>query len=441
MNTASIRIDDLPYGRFHYKTIALTFGAHMNDGYMIGLISMAFTLLTPDMKLDSFWQGVIGSSMLFGLFIGSMIAGIISDRFGRQKIFLYSFVLIALGSFLQYFAPDPLSLTLCRILIGIGVGGDYSVGHALLAEFLPRKNRGAILGSFSVIWTFGYVAATFVGTAIIQADLGADAWRLILGSSVIPALLVLFARRGFPESPRWLLNQGREKEATEILKKHLGDNVVLGDETVDVSHSGFKALFTRRYIKRTIFNCTFFVCLVMPYFAIYTFLPSILEAMNLAESFTTDLMLNVMLLLGAVLGIWCTIQFSRRGFLIGAFVILTVLLFVLAVLPGNQHVLLIALFALFTLVLSAVSNLVGVFPAESFPTEVRSSGIGFATSISRLGSAMSTFLLPTFMRDYGVNTTMLILTAILLVGTIVSAMWAPETKSLTLAQAAKVTDA
>jgi putative MFS transporter len=116
-------------------------------------------------------------------------------------------------------------------------------------------------------------------------------------------------------------------------------------------------------------------------------------------------------------------------------------LFVLAVLPGNQHVLLIALFALFTLVLSAVSNLVGVFPAESFPTEVRSSGIGFATSISRLGSAMSTFLLPTFMRDYGVNTTMLILTAILLVGTIVSAMWAPETKSLTLAQAAKVTDA
>jgi putative MFS transporter len=438
MNAETIRIDDLPLGKFHYRIIALTFGAHLTDGYILGLIGIAFTLLTPAMGLDSFWQGVIGSSVLLGLFFGSMLAGVISDHFGRQKIFLFSFVIIVLGSFLQYFAATPLTLTLCRIFIGIGIGGDYSVGHALLAEFCPRKNRGAILGSFSVIWTFGYVAATFVGAAMIKAELGPDTWRMMLASSLIPALIVLVARRGFPESPRWLMNKGREKESEAVLKKHLGDNVILGDEEIDASNSGFKALFARKYIKRTIFNCLFFVCIVIPYFAIYTFLPMILGIMNLSEGFGTELILNVMLILGALLGIWCTIRFTRRGFLIGAFSILTVVLFLFSVLSSDMHMLLIALFALFTLTLSAVSNLVGVFPAESFPTEVRSSGIGFATAISRLGSAISTFLLPVFLRDYGLSTTMLILAGVLLVGTIISILWAPETKSLTLAQAGKV---
>jgi putative MFS transporter len=438
MNTETIRIDDLPLGKFHYKVIALTFGAHLTDGYILGLIGIAFTLLTPAMALDSFWQGVIGSSVLLGLFFGSMLAGVISDRFGRQKIFLFSFVIIVLGSFLQYFAMTPLTLALCRVFIGIGIGGDYSVGHALLAEFCPKKHRGAILGSFSVIWTLGYVAATFIGTAMIKADLGPDTWRLMLASSLVPALIVLIARRGFPESPRWLMNKGREKESAEVLKRHLGEHVILGDETIDHSHSGFRALFTRKYIKRTVFNCLFFVCIVIPYFAIYTFLPMILGIMNLSEGFGTELMLNVMLILGALLGIWCTIRFTRRGFLIGAFAILTAVLFVFSILSSDRHVLLIMLFALFTLTLSAVSNLVGVFPAESFPTEVRSSGIGFATAISRLGSAISTFLLPVFLSDYGVNTTMLIMAVVLLVGTVVSVLWAPETKTLSLAQAGKV---
>ncbi|MBS7673077.1 MFS transporter, partial [Vibrio cholerae] len=91
------------------------------------------------------------------------------------------------------------------------LGGDFSVGHAMLAEFSPKKHRGVLLGSFSVIWTFGYVAATFVGTAMLS--LGDDAWRWMLASSAIPAGLILLARIGTPESPRWLVNRGRIAEA------------------------------------------------------------------------------------------------------------------------------------------------------------------------------------------------------------------------------------
>ena len=438
MSTTKIQLDDLPVGAFHYKIIGLTFGAHLTDGYILGLIGIAFTLITPEMNLDAFWLGVIGSSVLLGLFIGCIVSGIVSDRFGRQKIFLFSFLIIVTGSILQFYAQTPLELAMCRVFMGIGIGGDYSVGHALLAEFLPKKSRGAILGSFSVIWTCGYVAATFIGAWLIQLDLGANTWRWMLASSAVPAFMVLVGRLGSPESPRWLHNQGREAESQAILTKHFGENVVLADETIDHSNAGFSALFSKKYIKRTVFNCMFFACIVMPYFAIYTFLPMILKAMNLQEGFGTEMLLNAMLIIGAFVGIACTIKFSRRGFLIGSFVLLTIILFILAVLPSEQKFLLVTLFALFTLTLSAVSNLVGVFPAESFPTEVRSSGIGFATAMSRLGSVISTFLLPVIMKNYGLGSTMMTLAGILLVGTIVSVLWAPETKGLSLADAGKV---
>lgn len=435
MSAQPVKIDDLPIGRFHLKIAGLTFGAHFTDGYILGLIGIAFTLISPQMHLDAFWQGLIGASALIGLFLGSLFFGWISDKVGRQKIFLVSFMLITVASVMQFYAETAMGLFLCRVLIGIGLGGDFSVGHAMLAEFAPKKHRGVMLGSFSVIWTFGYVAATFVGTAML--GLGDDAWRWMLASSAIPAGLILIARIGTPESPRWLVNQGRIAEARAIVKKHLGDNVELDEVPSGETRSGYAVLFSREYRKRTAFNCLFFVCIVMPYFAIYTFLPSILKTMGLAEGFGTELMLNLLLIVGALIGIWCTVKFSRRGFLINSFIILAVALLILAILPSSAAFLMVLAFGIFTLVLSAVSNLVGVFPAESFPTEVRASGIGLATAVSRLGSAVSTFLLPVSVVGIGMSSTIGILAAILAFGALISWAWAPETKSLTLSQACK----
>lgn len=436
MTVPTVNIDDLPIGRFHLKIAGLTFGAHFTDGYILGLIGIAFTLLSPQMQLDAFWQGLIGASALIGLFIGSLLFGRLSDTLGRQKIFLVSFVLITVASVMQFYVESAIALFLCRVLIGIGLGGDYSVGHAMLAEFAPKKHRGVLLGSFSVMWTIGYVVATFVGTAMLS--LGDDAWRWMLVSSAIPAGLILIARIGTPESPRWLVNRGRIAEARAVVKKHLGEHVVLDEEPSKQTCSGYGVLFSPEYRKRTAFNCLFFVCLVMPYFAIYTFLPSILQQMGLSEGFGTELVLNLMLIVGALIGIGCTIKFSRRGFLINSFIILAVALFMLAVLPSSMVWLMVLAFGVFTLVLSAVSNLVGVFPAESFPTEVRASGIGLATAVSRLGSAISTFLLPISVAGIGVSPTMGILAAILALGGLISWAWAPETKALSLSQASKI---
>ncbi|CTU35321.1 major facilitator superfamily protein [Escherichia coli] len=355
MNTSPVRMDDLPLNRFHCRIAALTFGAHLTDGYVLGVIGYAIIQLTPAMQLTPFMAGMIGGSALLGLFLGSLVLGWISDHIGRQKIFTFSFMLITLASFLQFFATTPEHLIGLRILIGIGLGGDYSVGHTLLAEFSPRRHRG----------------------------------------------------------------------------------VLLGDEVATATHKHIKTLFSSRYWRRTAFNSVFFVCLVIPWFVIYTWLPTIAQTIGLEDALTASLMLNALLIVGALLGLVLTHLLAHRKFLLGSFLLLAATLVVMACLPSGSSLTLL-LFVLFSTTISAVSNLVGILPAESFPTDIRSLGVGFATAMSRLGAAVSTGLLPWVLAQWGMQATLLLLAAVLLVGFVVTWLWAPETKALPLVAAGNV---
>jgi MFS family permease len=211
MNTSPVRMDDLPLNGFHCRIAALTFGAHLTDGYVLGVVGYAIIQMTPALQLTPLMAGMVGGSALLGLFLGSLVLGWLSDHIGRQKIFNFSFVVITVASFLQFFVTTPEQLIVLRILIGIGLGGDYSVGHTLLAEFAPRRYRGILLGAFSVVWTVGYVLASLAGHHFIP--LSPDAWRWLLASAALPALCITLLRWGTPESPRWLMRQGRFEEA------------------------------------------------------------------------------------------------------------------------------------------------------------------------------------------------------------------------------------
>jgi putative MFS transporter len=430
-----ISLDDVPLNRFHVKIAGLTFGAHFTEGYALGTIGYALASLNRQMPLDAFWTGMIGSSALMGIFLGSLLFGWLSDKMGRQKIFLLSFLIITVAAFAQFHVSSPLELCLLRVLIGFGMGGDFAVGHAILAEFSPRKHRGTLLGSFSVIWTVGYVAANVLGLEFANAS--PDAWRWLLASAGVPAFIVLLARMGTPESPRWLHGKGRIAEARAVVLKHFGPNVTIegGHDEHAQKPGGFARLFHKDLIRRTIFNCAFFVCLVIPYFAIYTFLPTILKAIHLNDGSGADFLLNGFLVVGALLGIWLTIKLPRRVFLIGSFAVTCLSLVALSLLPGSALVAMIVAFGVFTLTMSAFSNLVGVFPPECFPTEVRACGVGLAIACSRLGSAVGTFLLPLGIAQLGFHATMMVLAAVLLVGMVVSIAWAPETRHLTLNEA------
>ncbi|MDO1900858.1 MFS transporter, partial [Escherichia coli] len=143
-----------------------------------------------------------------------------------------------------------------------------------------------------------------------------------------------------------------------------------------------KALFSSRYWRRTAFNSVFFVCLVIPWFVIYTWLPTIAQAIGLEDALTASLMLNALLIVGVLLGLVLTHLLAHRKFFLGSFFLLQPRLVVMPCLPPGGS-LTPLLFVLFITTISAVSNLVVILLAERFPTDSRALGVGFAAAMSR----------------------------------------------------------
>jgi putative MFS transporter len=423
-----------PLTKFHLKVTATTFGANFSDGYALGVIGAVLPVLDTSMHLNGVWQGLLGSSALIGLLFGSVILGRVADAIGRQKLYLYNFVLIMLASACQLWAHGPWSLFILRLLIGFGLGADYAVGPTLLAEFSPRRLRGLLLGSLTVFWTVGYVMANILGTYISLDDASA---HLLLASGALPAALVLLVRIGTPESPSWLASRGRVDEANAIRHRFLGEEAIQRSEPQPPaaaqpaqSAPRYAELFARGQRRNTWFGAIFFSAQVLPYFAIYTFMSTILASLHVSDANTQNTVLNVFLLLGGVVGLWPVQRMGRRPFTIWTFVILTVSLAAMAALNNASGLVLMVPFVIYTFVMSAASNITQVYPPELFPTAVRGAGVGFLNGASRVASAMGTFLLPISLTHLGVGWSMAWLAGVLGVGTIVSVAWAPETKDL-----------
>jgi putative MFS transporter len=434
MTTRAAPIDEAPLSGFHLRVAAYTTGGFFCDGYILGIIGIALSLLGPQFGLGPVWTGLIGASALAGIFVGGMVFGWVTDKVGRQTMYVADLVVFVAGSALQFFVEGPIALFVLRFVMGVAIGADYAIGPALLAELIPRRQRGSLLASLNAVWTVGFVAAYVVGYFL--QDLGPEVWRWMLASSAVPAALVLLLRLGTPESPRWLLSKGRVEEARRVVREYIDPNAdvedLMADEGVETS---YRRLFSGEWRKRTAFAGLFWFCQVVPYFAIFTFLPTVLDALGLGEGFAGELVLNLFLLAGAVVGVLVMNRIARRRFLIGSFAVLAVLMGFLGVWPGAPTLVILVCFALFAFVMSAAADLESVYPSEIFPTEIRASGVGVAAAISRVGAAIGTFLLPTSVERLGVGPTMLLATAVLLLGLVVSAAWAPETRHLTLVEA------
>jgi MFS transporter, putative metabolite transport protein len=419
---------------FHVRVCCYTTGGYFCDGYILGSIGLVLPLISGPMGLGSVWQGLLGASALIGIFLGALIFGPITDRIGRQKILVFDLVVFVLASLGQLFVQGPVLLLVLRLVLGLAMGADYAIGPALLCEFVPKRRRGNLLASLNMVWTIGFVASYGAGFGIQQLA-GPDAWRWMLASSAVPAVVTLLLRLGTPESPRWLMSRGRVEEARRIVHTYIGPEYE-PDEADAGEPVRYRELFTSRYRSRTIFAGTFWLCQVFPYFAIGTFLPAVSHALGLGEGVLGEVLYNVLLALGAVAGFLVMDLLPRRRFVIATFAVVCLALVVLGLAPSGPLALVLPTFLVLAFVISAAADLESVYPAEVFPTEVRASGVGLAAAISRSGAALSTFVLPLVLDSSGVGGTMLLLAAVVAVGLVLSVFLAPETRHLTLTEAA-----
>jgi putative MFS transporter len=305
------------------------------------------------------------------------------------------------------------------------------VSKSLLTELSPIRFRGRLLSIMAIAWAAGYSFSYVAG--FLLRDMGPDAWRYMLLVSSGPAICIFLFRLGVPESPLWLMKRGRTEEAKRIVRAKLGHGIALPEPLTQVRKTGgeWRELFSKKWRTRTAVGGIFYACQVIPYFALGTFLPKIMESLHVEDKFTGGLVYNIFLMLGAVLGAMVIDKMPRRVFLVGTFYLATALLALLTLNTlGSTAVVLV--FGLFALVLSAAANLEFVYPPELFPTHLRASGVGLAVAASRIGSALSTFLLPIVVQFYGIQAALGACVAFTLVGGVICHLWAPETGNMPL---------
>lgn len=428
--------------RFMKRLIAVLLGGMFLDGYILGIIGPVTGDMTDDLGLSDLWVGLIAAAPLFGIFIGSPLGGWATDKFGRKPLFLIDIALFAVASFMQFFVSasqffvdSAVQLFVVRLLMGIAIGGEYSIGWPLMSEFAPARLRGRLLGVTIIAWYVGFMVAFLVGHVLSEStDLS---WQAILGTSTIIAVILFVARLGLPESPRWLWNQGRRKEASHVARRYMEDVADMTDvEHEDTRPGSFGMLFSRQYWRATLFTSGFWFCAVAPYFAIATFADSVLADYGLSGGLAGGIGLSALAAAGVVITVLLIDKVGRRALTIPPQWLCAAFLAVIGLWVGAPPIVVLALFLAFSFFNAMYNTLTGIYPGEVFPTEIRGIGTGFAAAVSRIGAGIGTFLLPLSMANLGAATTMLIAAGVAVVGAVLSQWLAPETKGKSLSETA-----
>ncbi|EEW54157.1 MFS transporter [Limosilactobacillus antri] len=398
-------------------------------GYALGISGTALAQAQSVISLGDFWVGLIGAGSLIGL-AGSAIMGKIADRFGRKGMLMVNMYLFSVLSLLQLVTTSPWLLLLLRILIGLMIAIDYTVGNAWLVEWMPEKVSGRFQSHLIIYWTVGFIGSYIAGTMI--TGFGSHNWQVILASSVVPGLITALYRSLYrlPASPSWVATHVDNYQAQQLVQEKLGGKWGLSPKLLKSTAPAripWKTLFNREYRRQTLVGGLFYACQAFAFFGISIFLPILLSGMSLGNGQLSGIIYNLCVLVGVLAGSLAFKLLSRRAMLLACFFLPALAL--VAMILGSQLTapLQVTIFAFFATTLSAGLVLDYPYPTELFDLKVRATGVGACITISRIGAASGTFLLPILTNRGGAQLAMLVCAAVLVVGGLICLVWAPET--------------
>ena len=232
------------------STVVAALGGLM-FGFDTAVIAGVNDALTEIFHLTPFLLGITVSSALWGTVLGSLLAGIPGDKFGRRdslRIMAILYLVSALGCAFAWNWP---ALVFFRFIGGLGIGGSSVLGPMYIAEIAPAKWRGWLVGLFQFNVVFGILLAYFSNFIVGTMQLGGAEWRWKLGVPAAPAFLFLLMLFGIPRSPRWLAKKQRIEEARNVLQ-------IIGEEnyerelqeitkSIDAEHTANDSVFSWKY--------------------------------------------------------------------------------------------------------------------------------------------------------------------------------------------------
>lgn len=412
-------------------------------GYLFGfdfaVISGALPFLQKDFGLDAYWEGFTTGSLALGAIVGCLIAGKITDKYGRKPGLLLAASIFAVSSLGMAFSPSRDFFIVSRFAAGIGVGMASMLSPMYIAEISPAGFRGRLVAINQLTIVLGILITNLVNFAL--RNNGNEAWRTMFGLGAVPSLLFFFGALWLPESPRWLMKAGKEEKAKKILQK-IGNEFSANDSLINIKRSleGVTKINYSELFKKGIFT-TLLVGIGLAVFqqlcginTVFNYAPKIFQSIGASQD---DQLLQTVFIGGVnlvftLLAMLLVDKLGRKPLMLIGAGGLTILYIIVAKMlgTGSANVSWFLLAAIGTYAMS-LAPVTWVLISEIFPNKIRAAAISVSVLCLWLAYFILVFTFPILFKTLG-DKTFYIYSAVCVIGFLFILFRVKETKGQTL---------
>ena len=383
----------------------------MLDAFDVTLFAMALPAIRAELGLSGGEAGALGSVTLLGAAAGGVVFGLVADRYGRTRALIISVALYSVFTAACGFATTLMQLVVFRTLLGIGMGGEWASGAALVSETWPAEHRGKALGFMQSGWAIGYAAAALVNAAV-QPAFG---WRAVFFVGILPAFFTLWVRRHVEEPQIW-------KAASQR----------------GITRPGLSLAFRRPLLGLTVALTIMNMFTLFAWWGFYLWLPSYLTqpadrggvGLQLLSSSAFILVMQAGMWLGYVTFGFVSDRIGRKRTYVTYLLAAAALLFLYVTIRDPVALLVLGPFVAFFA--TGYFSGFGAVTAEIFPTSIRASAQGFTYNVGRVASAAAPWAVGSLAQSQGYGTALSLSSAAFLAAAMIW-IWIPETRGRELA--------
>jgi AAHS family benzoate transporter-like MFS transporter len=383
------------FNRFHGRVLLWGVIILILDGYDLAVVGAALPSIMKEMNIDASTAGFMASSALFGMMIGAMCFGVLSDRMGRPLTLSIGVGIFSIFTAAAGLTHDPVGFGVCRFIAGLGIGGVLPVVTAHMGEFAPVKIRARLITIIYAGYSVGGVLVALVGKQVIETY----GWQSVFFVAGIPALLIPFILKTLPESMTTLYRNGRQDMLAEIAQSldpvlHLTgeEHFVLRAEE-RVPNAPVKMLFAQGRGFSTLMIWLAFITGLFMVYSLSSWLTKLMAmaGYSLGSALNFVLVFNSGAIVGAIGGGWLADKFNIKHVLVTFYALGAVSL----VAMGFTKETWLLFFVVFIVGGTTLGTqlLAYAYAAEFYPAAIRSTGVGFATGVGRLGAVAAPVLI------------------------------------------------
>jgi MFS family permease len=368
-------------------------------------ISFVLIFLKESFHPSSLMLGLTAGATQAGAVIGALVGGWLSDKIGRRTVFLATMVIFIVAGGVQAFAPSMLVLALIRFVLGIPLGTDIANGYTYIMEYMPRDRREVMGNRWQLMFAIGEIAAIALVTVCLVGNMDHTLlWRLVLGLSAVPALILFLFRFNLPETAAWLIERGRFREAKRVTSKMYGDPLdMLPDHDVEIPKPKLSRFLAEIRTDRSRWRATLFgwiSCFAQgSEFATFAFyMPTLFVLVGVSGVLGTNLISLTVYILAAISGFVGPLlvpRIGQRNLSIAGFSMVLVALIVagVAIMTGNLVIVPFAAAVMLWGHYWDAENGMTIASVVAAP-KYRGTASGFAYIFVKIPSFLSIFLFP-----------------------------------------------